>query len=57
MSKRTHIRLTVGAECFNHRIASLGFRNGHVLVHRAVHEPFWTFPAAGRKSARPRKKH
>ncbi|ANK93080.1 MULTISPECIES: NUDIX hydrolase [Rhizobium] len=44
MSKRTHIRLTVGAQRFNHRIAGLAFRDGHVLVHRAVHEPFWTFP-------------
>jgi 8-oxo-dGTP pyrophosphatase MutT (NUDIX family) len=26
------------------RVAGLGFREGHVLVHRAVHEPFWTFP-------------
>ncbi|WP_337270364.1 NUDIX hydrolase [Oryzifoliimicrobium ureilyticus] len=26
------------------RVAGLGFRDGHVLVHRAVHEPFWTFP-------------
>jgi 8-oxo-dGTP pyrophosphatase MutT (NUDIX family) len=44
MSKRTHIRLTVGVERFNHRVAGLAFRDGHVLVHRAVHEPFWTFP-------------
>ncbi|RAX40093.1 DNA mismatch repair protein MutT [Rhizobium tropici] len=26
------------------RVAGLGFRDGHVLVHRAVHEHFWTFP-------------
>ncbi|MCM2290926.1 NUDIX hydrolase [Allorhizobium sp. BGMRC 0089] len=26
------------------RIAGLAFRDGHVLVHRATHEPFWTFP-------------
>lgn len=26
------------------RIAGLAFRNGHVLVHRASHEKFWTFP-------------
>ncbi|MBB3350749.1 8-oxo-dGTP pyrophosphatase MutT (NUDIX family) [Rhizobium sp. BK049] len=44
MSKRTPIRLTQGAARFNYRIAGLGFRDGHVLVHRAVHEPFWTFP-------------
>lgn len=29
---------------FQMRIAGLGFREGHVLVHRAIHEPFWTFP-------------
>ncbi|MGO7859747.1 NUDIX domain-containing protein, partial [Rhizobium ruizarguesonis] len=28
----------------NYLIAGLGFRDGHVLVHRAVHEPFWTVP-------------
>ncbi len=26
------------------RVAGLAFRNGHVLVHRATHEKFWTFP-------------
>jgi 8-oxo-dGTP pyrophosphatase MutT (NUDIX family) len=31
-------------QLFQMRVAGLGFRNGHVLVHRAVHEPFWTFP-------------
>lgn len=44
MSKRTHISLKAGGRRFNYRIAGLGFRDGHVLVHRAVHEPFWTFP-------------
>jgi ADP-ribose pyrophosphatase len=32
---------------FQIRVAGLGFRNGHVLVHRAVEEPFWTFPGGG----------
>ena len=32
---------------FQMRVAGLGFRNGHVLVHRAIHEPFWTFPGGG----------
>lgn len=44
MTKRIHIRLNAGGRRFNYRIAGLGFRDGHVLVHRAVHEPFWTFP-------------
>ena len=29
---------------FQMRIAGLAFRDGHVLVHRATHETFWTFP-------------
>ena len=44
MPKRTVVRLNAGRQRFNYRIAGLGFRDGHVLVHRAVHEPFWTFP-------------
>lgn len=44
MAKRTLIRLTSGRCRFNYRIAGLGFRDRHVLVHRATHEPFWTFP-------------
>ncbi|MBB3445977.1 NUDIX hydrolase [Rhizobium sp. BK379] len=44
MAKRTVVRLNAGSQRFNYRIAGLGFRDGHVLVHRAVHEPFWTFP-------------
>lgn len=44
MAKRTLIRLSSGKRRFNYRIAGLGFRDGHVLVHRATHESFWTFP-------------
>lgn len=44
MSKRKMVRLDAGNKRFNFRIAGLGFRDGHVLVHRAVHETFWTFP-------------
>lgn len=44
MAKRTLIRLTNGRRRFNYRIAGLGFRDRHVLVHRATHETFWTFP-------------
>lgn len=29
---------------FQMRVAGLAFRDGHVLVHRASHEKFWTFP-------------
>jgi 8-oxo-dGTP pyrophosphatase MutT (NUDIX family) len=44
MSKRQMIRIDATPQRFNFRIAGLGFRNGHVLVHRAVHEDFWSFP-------------
>ncbi len=44
MSKRKLIRLNAGSQRFQMRIAGLGFRDGHVLVHRAAHETFWTFP-------------
>lgn len=29
---------------FQMRAAGLAFRDGHLLVHRAVHENFWTIP-------------
>jgi len=38
------IRLKQKTRTFQMRIAGLAFRNGHVLVHRAAHEKFWTFP-------------
>ncbi|MFS8044470.1 NUDIX hydrolase [Rhizobium sp. BR 314] len=44
MSKRKLIRLNAGRLRFQMRVAGLAFRDGHVLVHRAVHESFWTFP-------------
>ncbi|MFP5077276.1 NUDIX hydrolase [Rhizobium sp. YIM 134829] len=44
MVKRRMVRLDSGERRFNFRIAGLGFRDGHVLVHRATHELFWTFP-------------
>ena len=36
--------MNAGHSRYQMRVAGLGFREGHVLVHRAVHEPFWTFP-------------
>ncbi len=33
-----------GSDRFNFRVAGLAFNDGHVLVHRATHEHFWTFP-------------
>ncbi|WP_426126872.1 NUDIX hydrolase [Pararhizobium sp. PWRC1-1] len=45
MPKRKMIRMDgPQKQRFNFRIAGLGFRDGYVLVHRAVHEDFWTFP-------------
>lgn len=38
------IRIDSRPDLFNFRIAGLAFREGHVLVHRASHELFWTFP-------------
>jgi 8-oxo-dGTP pyrophosphatase MutT (NUDIX family) len=46
MGKRIRIK-TKPKRTFQMRIAGLGFRNGHVLVHRATHEAFWTFPGGG----------
>ncbi|URK87054.1 NUDIX hydrolase [Rhizobium sp. RCAM05350] len=44
MPRRKMIRIDATPRRFNFRIVGLGFRNGHVLVHRAVHEDFWSFP-------------
>jgi 8-oxo-dGTP pyrophosphatase MutT (NUDIX family) len=44
MAKRRTIRIKTGKRLFNIRVAGLAFREGHVLVHRATHEKFWTFP-------------
>ncbi|RWX78998.1 NUDIX domain-containing protein [Neorhizobium lilium] len=47
MSKPQDLRIRMKFKpkrLFQMRIAGLGFRDGHVLVHRAVHEAFWTFP-------------
>jgi 8-oxo-dGTP pyrophosphatase MutT (NUDIX family) len=46
MGKRIRIK-TKPKRTFQMRIAGLGFRNDHVLVHRATHEAFWTFPGGG----------
>ncbi|MDQ0457060.1 NUDIX hydrolase [Rhizobium paknamense] len=44
MSKDRRIRLKEPGRIWQMRVAGLAFRNGHVLVHRAAHERFWTFP-------------
>jgi 8-oxo-dGTP pyrophosphatase MutT (NUDIX family) len=42
---RILIRIETDARrVFQMRVAGLCFRDGHVLVHRAVHETFWTLP-------------
>lgn len=44
MSKRTMIKIDAAKTRFNFRVAGIAIRDGHVLVHRATHEKFWTFP-------------
>lgn len=44
MAKRKMIKIDAKPRFFNFRVAGLAFRQGHVLVHRAAHELFWTFP-------------
>lgn len=45
MTEDTRIRIKFKPKrLFQMRVAGLAFRNGHVLVHRATHEKFWTFP-------------
>ncbi|EHS48756.1 NUDIX hydrolase [Rhizobium sp. PDO1-076] len=43
MDNRIRIKKKDG-RLFQMRIAGLAFRDGYVLVHRATHEAFWTFP-------------
>lgn len=33
-----------GADRFQMRAAGIAFEDGHVLIHRALHEDFWTLP-------------
>ncbi|MBP1848846.1 NUDIX hydrolase [Rhizobium halophytocola] len=45
MTKRTRIRIKEKPrKVFQMRVAGLAFLNDHVLVHRATHEKFWSFP-------------
>ena len=45
MVEDTRIRIKFKPKrIFQMRVAGLGIRDGHVLVHRADHETFWTFP-------------
>lgn len=41
---RRTIRFEDQGRRFNARVAGLALRDGYLLVHRAVHEPFWTIP-------------
>ncbi|MEQ8482489.1 MAG: NUDIX hydrolase [Hoeflea sp.] len=43
-SSRRTIRFEDAGRRFNARVAGLALRDGHLLIHRAVHEPFWTIP-------------
>ena len=44
MPSRRTIRFKDQGRRFNARVAGLAIRNGNLLIHRAVHEPFWTIP-------------
>jgi len=45
MSEDLRVRKTFGeGRAFQMRVAGLGLRDGHLLVHRATHETFWTLP-------------
>ncbi|WP_027487892.1 NUDIX hydrolase [Allorhizobium undicola] len=44
MTRDMRIRIKQPGRIWQMRVAGLAFRNGHVLVHRAAHERFWTFP-------------
>lgn len=45
MTQDTRIRMKFKPKrIFQMRIAGLAFRDGHVLVHRATYEKFWSFP-------------
>ncbi|MEQ8740747.1 MAG: NUDIX hydrolase [Hoeflea sp.] len=41
---RRTIRFDDAGRRFNARVAGLALREGHLLIHRTVHEPFWTIP-------------
>lgn len=44
-----------GDSRFNFRVAGIACRDGHVLVHRATHEAFWTFPGGRAEMGEPTK--
>lgn len=45
MTEDTRIRMKFKPKrIFQMRVAGIAFRDGHVLVHRATHEKFWSFP-------------
>ncbi|NTF32802.1 NUDIX hydrolase [Rhizobium skierniewicense] len=45
MTEDTRIRIKFKPKrLFQMRVAGIAFRDGHVLVHRATHEKFWSFP-------------
>lgn len=44
MSDRTMIVLDKGASRFHFRVAALIWREGRILIHRAVSDPFWALP-------------
>jgi 8-oxo-dGTP pyrophosphatase MutT (NUDIX family) len=44
MAQRRMITLDAGQDHFSYRVAGLAVDDGHVLLHTATHESFWTLP-------------
>jgi ADP-ribose pyrophosphatase YjhB (NUDIX family) len=44
MAQRRLITLDAGSDHFSYRVAGVAVENGHVLLHSATHESFWTLP-------------
>lgn len=44
MAQRRMITLDAGRDHFSYRVAGLAVDDGHVLLHTATHETFWTLP-------------
>jgi 8-oxo-dGTP pyrophosphatase MutT (NUDIX family) len=44
MAQRRMITFDAGRDRFSYRVAGVAVEDGHVLLHSATHETFWTLP-------------
>jgi len=44
MAQRRIIALDAGSDHFSYRVGGVAVEDGHVLLHSATHETFWTLP-------------